>query len=696
MLRNLCRRRAALFSSVAVLGLLPAAPALAESAATNVGEVVVTAQRATTATKTDTALVETPQAISVITAAQIADRGALTMQEAFRYSAGVTSEAFGLDTRSDQPVVRGFYATQYLDGMRKHFGFSLIPRAEVHTLDRVELLRGPSSVLYGQGSTGGVVNMVSKRPTWDAGGEVEAQIGSWNRKQLQVDLQSPLGGDWAGRLVAVARDSGMQTREIPDDRFVLAPSLAWRPTEATTVTLLGLVQQDRTASSQQFLPVAATLRADAATPRVSDRTFLGEPAFDKLDTEQAGLTALVEHRFSNALSFSGGVRYIEAEAAFNEIFPDVYSNPDDPFIDAARRRVNRFAYAIESDARTFTTDNHLRFEAATGPLAHTLLVGVDYLNYRETQRSGFGPVADIDIYAPVYGNFVAPELLPLGTLRQEQIGVYLQNQIRIANRASLVLGARRDRAKSRAGSDPAQVDKATTYRAGLIVDVGYGLSPYASYAESFLPVGGLDFSGNAFRPQRGKQYEAGVKWAPAARTLVTLTGFKIVETNRPTNDPANVLNTVQTGEVESEGFELEGSVDLPGNLYVTGAYSYVKAEVTESGFAPEVGVQLSDTPKHQASVWGVKTWPLSEDAALRTGLGVRYVGKTLSTGFAGSIVTPSYTLADALVALDWRAWTASVSATNLFDKSYYAPCRSFGDCFTGNRRNLIATLARRF
>lgn len=256
-----------------------------------------------------------------------------------------------------------------------------------------------------------------------------------------------------------------------------------------------------------------------------------------------------------------------------------------------------------------------------------------------------------------------------------------------------MLGARRDRAESRTGDDEKQID---TWRAGLIVDVAFGLSPYVSYMESFLPVGGLDLFGAAFKPQRGKQYEGGVKWAPRPGTLLTASAFKITETNRPTNDPDNVLNTVQTGEVESRGFELEGAVDLPGEVYVTAAYSYVKAEVTESGFPEEIGVQLSATPKHQASAWGVKTWRLSDEVSLRTGLGVRYVGETLSTGVAGAIRTPSYTLADALVAADWQTWSLSLNVTNLFDKRYYSPCRAFGDCFTGNRQNVIATVGYRF
>jgi iron complex outermembrane receptor protein len=186
------RRRLILLAAASSVSLGSAA----QAQETQVGELLVTATRATTATKTDTALIETPQAISVVTAAQIADRGALTMQETLRYSAGVTAEAFGLDTRQDQPVVRGFYSTQYKDGMRTLFGYSLVPRNEVFTLDRVELLRGPSSMLYGAGATGGVVNVVSKRPLFEAGGEVAAQYGSFNRKQFQIDVTGPLS-PWA-------------------------------------------------------------------------------------------------------------------------------------------------------------------------------------------------------------------------------------------------------------------------------------------------------------------------------------------------------------------------------------------------------------------------------------------------------------------------------------------------------------------
>jgi iron complex outermembrane receptor protein len=677
------------------VGLLVAATAGAQSSSPDgLESVTVTATRATAATKTDTPLIETPQAISVITAAQFIDRSALTMQETLRYSAGVTSEAYGLDTRSDQPLVRGFSSVQYLDGMTKLFGYSLIPRADVYTLERIELLRGPSSALYGKGSAGGVTNMVSKRPLFERRSEIGLQFGSHDRQQAQFDFTGPLSDTLAARVVGVARDSGMQTDRIQDDRLLLAPSLRWQATDRTEVTLLTLYQDDATASSQQFLPVAATLHASPGR-RIEDSTFLGEPNFDKLDTRQALATLLVKHRFSDALELNSSFRYLDARAAFNEIYPDVYTNPADPFIDADDRWVNRYAYSIRSRTRFFTSDNNVQYSLTTGPFEHRLLAGVDYQSFRERSNSGSGLVAPIDIYDPVYGNFTAPELGPTSTLDQYHVGLYFQDQIRY-ERMNLVLGARRDRARSKVDSGEPQVDYATTFRAGLIVDVGHGFSPYVSYSESFLPTVGLDFYGRAFIPERGRQYEAGIKWQPMPGALVTLNGFRLTEKNRQTNDPDNVLNVIQTGEVRSQGAELEAAFELADDFLLTAAASYVDAEVTRSTFEPEIGVQLSDVPKEQGSLWAVKRFPLTNDLSLRVGGGVRYVGSTLSTGVTGSIRTPSYTLTDALIGLDAGSWSLSATATNLFDKSYYAPCRAFGDCFTGNRRSILGTMTYRF
>ncbi|WP_129792849.1 TonB-dependent siderophore receptor [Sphingosinicella sp. CPCC 101087] len=663
-------------------------------------EIFVTAS-AVTATKTETPLIETPQAISVVPSELFLERGARNVQETLRYSAGVTAEAYGLDSRGDTSSVRGLSPVEYLDGMRRLFNYSVLPRVAVETLDRVEILRGPASVLYGQGANGGIVNMVSKRPQHGVpSGEVAVQYGSFDRLQGQVDLTGSLdaAGTLAGRLVAVVRDAETQTDFVKDDRVVLAPSLSWRPGPDTSIVLIGTYQRDRGASTQQFLPIVATILAEEGW-RLDTSTFLGDPEQDRLRATQYVGTLLAEHRFSDAATLRTSLRYLDGESFFQEIYPDTYANPLDPFIDADDRVVNRFIYGSRADIRTFTSDTNLELRFATGPFEHLLLAGIDYSDYRQRSQSGSGVTTPIDIYDPVSTGVTPVPLVDDPNQRNSQLGFYVQDQIRYADRVSLVVGARRDRARSKTEGLDAQIDEATTFRAGLIGELGGGLAPYVSYSEAFLPVAGLDFGGVAFEPQRGRQYEAGLKWQPRRTVLVTLSAYDIEETNRPINDPENPVNVIQTGRVKSRGFEIEGSYILPGDLTLTAAYSYNEATVEESSYPEEIGEQLNDTPRHLASAWVAKTFALTAETSLRLGGGVRHVGPTRSIGVFGAptVRTPGYTLADALVELDYRErWRLSVSATNLFDKDYYAPCRSFGDCFTGNGRSVIATLGYRF
>lgn len=677
--------------------LLLAVPALhAQDAdeAQTLESVQVTAVRAVTATKTDTPLTAAPQAVSVVPAALYADRGALNVQETLRYTAGVTAEAYGLDTRGDAITVRGLDPVLYQDGMRKVFNYSPLPRTDVNTLERIEVLRGPSSVLYGQGASGGIVNSISKRPQFNRAGRATLQYGSYNRKQGTLDLTGPLGTSdhLAGRVTAVLRKSGMQTEQLDDDRVLLQPSIIWQPTDRTQVTFIGLVQRDHTGSSLQFLPRVATLQGHGAR-RVGLSTFLGDAGQDKLNARQASATVLIEHQASDAVTLRSNTRYLGASTVFQQIYPDVYSNPDDPFIDADKRLLNRTAYGIEASIHTLTTDNSAQFDFDTGAFEHRFLVGVDYTDFRQRSLSANGQVSPIDLYNPVSTGVVFPAFVRDPAQRNTQLGVYAQDQIRYADRVSLVVGARHDRARSSTSGAKREQDEATTIRVGLIGEVAPSWSPYISYSESFLPVAGLDFHGHAFTPVRGSQYEAGLKWQPVREALVTANVYRITERNRPTNDPDNLLNVIQTGEIRSRGVELEGSYALPDDFVATAAYSINDAEVTRSTFAPEVGRQLSDTPRHQASLWLEKDLAAGGDAHWRLGLGVRHVGSTRSIGDTGTLRTPGYTLADALVSYERRAWSLSVNVTNLFDKQYFAPCRIFGDCFTGNGRNVIGTLA---
>jgi len=681
----------------------------AQENATEVQDIVVTAERAITATKSDTPLIETPQAISVVSDDLFRARGALNLQETLRYSAGVTGEAYGLDTRNDATVIRGLPPVQFLDGMRNLYTFAPFARTAVDALSRVEVLRGPSSVLYGQASNGGIINSVSKVPEFETAGSMRLEYGSWDRKQAVIDVTGPLDSSrtLAARVIGVVRDANQQTRLIDDNRVLVQPSLAWRPGPDTQITLLGRFQRDRSASSQQFLPVVSTIFAPNESRRLSNRTFLGDKDYDTLRQRTASATLIVDHRVSDLLSLSGRARYIDAKATFRQLYPDVYARPTNPFIDGSAeigRIVNRIAYQTQAHGKIFTSDVNARLEFDTGPFSHQLLTGIDYTNYFEQTLSvsansanpGSG-ITPIDVYAPRSAGVRRLPYARLPEQRNTQLGLYVQDQIRYADRLTLVAGARHDRARSKTEGVDAVVDTAWTFKLGAIGELGYGLSPYISYSEAFQPVSGINpRTGKAYVPTRGRQYEGGVKWQPRRGVLVTAAYYDVIERNRPTNDPADPINVFQTGEVTSKGFELEGAFQLPGDFQLTTAYTFNNARVSQSLYTYEEGERVNDVPRHMASAWGMKGFRLNDAAVLRVGAGVRYIGNTRSTGATSATVTPSYTLVDALVSLDWDRWTASVNATNLFDKTYFSACRTFGDCFIGNRRYVVASLGYRF
>jgi iron complex outermembrane receptor protein len=215
------------------------------------------ATRSATATKTDTLLNETAQSITVVPRDQIVDQGATSLQEALGYAAGVRSDAYGLDSRSDSVRVRGTDADVYLDGLRQAFDYyTSTTRPDPYLLERIEVLRGPAAMTYGQGSTGGIINMVSKRPLAETQREVGVQFGNHGRKQVQMDLTGPIteDGQWLYRLVALGRDADTQVHHVPDDRALVAPSLTWKPSAATTFTLQALYQKDKSGSTAQFMP----------------------------------------------------------------------------------------------------------------------------------------------------------------------------------------------------------------------------------------------------------------------------------------------------------------------------------------------------------------------------------------------------------------------------------------------------------
>ncbi len=691
-------------AALAVACLVPpvlAPPALAAAAsepqAQDLDRITVVAQKAAVATKTDTELDQIPQAVSVIDAGLARARGADTLQDALRYTAGVTAEPYGLDPRADGFFVRGLDAQQTQDGFRRLYNYSPVPRLDVYAIDRIEVLRGPASVLYGQGTTGGLVNAVSKRPSLRDAAEMSVRLGSFDHAEVRMDLAGGLNANdtLAGRLVTVARDAELPTRGLPDNRLLVAPSLTWFIGDATRLTWLGQFQRDDTASAQQFLPYAAVkgLRGE----KLDDvRLYIGDRRHDGLDARQNTNTLLFEHDFAQRWSLSAKLRDSHARTDFVQIYADSFGDPTDPFVPGAPgRTVNRLYYGVAPRMRSQQADVGLQGALRTGAVEHALLFGVDYARFRQHSRSAYGTITPIDLDDPVSAGVVAPGYFDEPDQRARQLGFYAQDQMRIGERLTWVVGGRHDKVDVETEGSPATRLSQTTWRTGLVYEVAPGVSPYLSYSESFTPVTGVDFYGDPFEPLRGDQVEAGVKWMPSRNFALSVAAFRMEEQNRLTNDPENVSNTIQTGRVRSQGGELEMLYSGADGWTVTGAASFTDVEVLESSFGYEQGRQLNDVPRRLASLWVDRRIALGA-GALSLGAGARHVGSTTSHGATTTIHSSDYTLFDLRAEYAQGPYFARLNVNNVADRQVFAPCRALGDCFTGMPRTVLAEFGLRY
>ena len=683
--------------------------AAADAPRTDEDSIVVTA--ATTGSKTDTALVELPQPIKVITSEQYLSQGAISISDTVKYAAGVLANPYGRDTRVDGFNVRGLDALQFRDGMRDIFSYYASITSDPYNVSRVEILRGPASVLFGQGSIGGLVNLVSKTPDFTTRGELNLVYGSYDRKEAMGDVNVALADNLAVRFVGRVRDADTYVDHVPDDRVMFAPSIRWQPTPDTDIVLTGLYQEDDTGSTSQFLPIVGTFYPNAANPtgKLGQYTFVGKPGWDRYAGRLLQGGGSVTHKFSDNVKLSLKARYIDSDLEYNTHYADSYSNPGDPFLPYASygtygRTIGLYADSSDARMNVFSTDNNVQFNFNTGAnIEHKLLVGIDYswskvgkryaatpgITYDADGNPNFDAIEKIDLYNIDYDALRTYDPTgPFSKEVQKQLGVYVQDQIRFYDRVSVVLGARRDRVTGSSG----QKDNATTFRAGIIGEIGAGISPFFSYTESFLPVAGSiqDIDGepiSPYRPQTGTQYEAGVKWQPGSNTLVTATIFKIKEKNRVLYGAGS--STSQSGVLNTKGFEIEASHTLPGNFELLANYGYSKLK-------SETNTSLDYMPRHTASLWSTKTFGLADEAQLRLGGGVVYSGKSVSTSSLWSIVTPSRTTVDALAEITWQDWRFALNATNLLNKKFYASCLARGDCFMGAPRNVMGTVGFRF
>lgn len=681
-------------AAVSAATTLPAVTVTGAQATVHVPAEDYVANRAAAGTKTDTPIMETPQSISVITGQQIEDQGAQTLQDVLRYSAGVRSDAYGLDSRGDWSFVRGIEPTQYQDGMRVFFDFFSNVRPETYAIERVEVLRGPGSALFGQGSTGGTVNVVSKRPQAEAYREINVQLGNYDRRQIGVDLAGPVteSGDWLYRFIGVGRDSETQVDFTESDRWLLAPSLTWQPTDLTNLTLLVNIQRDTGTATTAFPPWSGTLLPNP-NGEIGTERFTSEPGFDRFDNTQDAAGWQFEHAFDAMWTVRQNVRYSHSTVDYRTLYPDVFSNPQNPFVDAAQREVFRFGYIREQQDDAWTLDNQVQADWDWGYTRHTVLVGLDYSHDRIQRRQGFSfDTNPFDLFDPVYGNFTAPVALHDPDTSIQQVGAYFQDQIMLGRKWILSGGFRHDWTETDVDGGTRSEDSALTGRVGLVHLFDNGLAPFVGYSQSFTPITFTDIFNQPYQPIRGEQVEAGLRYQPpGSNSLYTAALYDITEQNRLSPDPNNPFNEIQLGEANIWGIELDAHANVTRNVDIIANYAYTHAR-TSDGVSS--GRYIAEVPAHVASGWLRYSFDAGLLRGLSVGGGVRYVGE--SHDELGLLDVPSVTLLDAMVAYETGRWRVALNGTNITDETYIASCLSRGDCWYGARATVAGSVTYSF
>lgn len=667
------------------------------------------ARRSASATKTDTPLIETPQSVTVVTRDQMDDQGVQSVSQALRYSASVLGETRLSTGRYDSVFIRGFGGAgsgagfvNNLDGLRLLRGYNfLVPTIEPWGLERVEVLRGPASVVFGQVKPGGLINMISKRPRDVAHGEVQLQVGSFERRQLAFDFGGPVTPDKTVlyRIVGLGRAADTQVDFTKEERLYIAPSVTFQPNAATSLTVLASFQRDPETGFYGFMPSVGTVLPNR-NGRIRSNLFPGEPSYEGYSRNHLTAGYAFEHRFNDVFSFRQNVRYSDLESRNRTVA--VAS------LGADQRTATRRVTASNEKATTFGIDNQLQADFRTGPLTHRVLFGVDGYWSDSTAFTGAGgTVQPLNLFNPVYGRlpFAVPGV-PGVKNESQHYGIYLQDEIKI-DRLSIVLGGRFDHAMSRTrnltnGALTKQDDFANTGRVALMYNFDNGFAPYASYSTSFDPQTGATFAQTPFKPTEGEQYEVGFKYQPpGSNAFLQAALYELTQTNVPTADPRNPGFQIQTGEVRARGVEVEARATVFDNLDLVAAYAYTDAEVTKSTGA-DFGKRPTVVPRHMASLWAHYTFKTGLFSGLGLGAGVRYVGK--GAGDAGNtFFTDDYALVDAAISYDlgaanaaMKGWKVQVNAQNLFDKEYVAGCYGTVQCSFGLRRTVLATLSYRW
>lgn len=655
-------------------------------------------------TKTSTPLSETPRSVSVVTAQRMKDQKSQTLTDVLGYVPGIFAPPFaaGDSLAGDLFFIRGFNATDYgygllRDGLRVQ-GNRYDTSTEPYGLERVEIFRGPSSLLYGENAPGGLVNLVSKRPTAAPQGEVQLSYGSHNRRQLGVDVSGPLtdAGNILGRVVMLGRNADTQTDHVPDDRIYIAPSLTLNFDDYNTLTLLANYQKDHT-NMELGLPAAGTLLTNP-NGKLSKDTLLGDPDWNTFERETWSTGYEFTHSFNDDWQFRQNSRYMQSRITRHETWPGNLNNA------GFGTRLNMTAYDRFNKSMVYSLDNQLEGKFQVGGLENTLLFGGSFDRTSFNQDWDAGSAGTINIYNPIYLRDPLTPIAVQNTLLEQQMkGVYAQLQSKYDHWLFL-LGGRQDwvdsdfRDKVAKSSNISSEDKKFTYQGGVMYQFDNGLTPYVSYSTAFVPVQQISNAGAPLNPITSSQYEVGLKYEPIGWDTAFTASVYDLRKQDDTYFDATTSSYRQVGESRSKGVELELNSNLTPNLNVTAAYTYTDARITKDAATSLVkDHQMTGVPRNQASVWTQYRFLEGNLKGLHVGGGVRYFDSAFAytaPTLYGKLDAGDVTLVDAAIGYQIdRHWTVDLNAKNLFDKEYVSGCNDAGRCYWGETRTLLGSVS---
>ncbi len=669
-------------------------------------EIVVTGRNfvvadATSATKSDAPILSTPQAISVVDSDFIDTLNLRTVAEALNYTSGVRSQAFGSATSIDYYQLRGFANSNFFkDGLVLYnSGAFLSWTTPAEGIERLEVLKGPSSVLYGSGSAGGLVNIVSKAPNLRTIANIEAGADEYGSLYGSADLGSAISDTLAIRVNALVRRGDTQVELAQDNRTYGSVALGWTPASDTSLTLRGSYARDRSQRPTGFVPYAGFVTPLADGRKIPIDLFVSDPSVDRYDRDQYELGYTFETRLGENLRFVSNGRYAEIDLTYAGLFGQFTGNP---VLTGGRYYLNRGNSRQDAWLDNITIDNHLSGTIATGALTHDVTAGIDYSFSRTASTQRLGTAPRLDIFAPAY-NVGLPALGAPSTTRQklDQTGVYVQDRITFGGLVAL-LSARHDwigiTGISPAGTVTRGEPDKTTYRAGLSYVTPIGLAPYVSYATSFTPVIGAEAAtGQYYRPETGESWEAGIKYEAkgfpmiASASLFSIERDGILVSNPLAGFPTNQS---QLGLVRSRGGEIEVQARPVPTLNITAALTVFRIE-NRSGLPATIGKTPTTTPEFSASAFIDYTLPAGSFLpGFGLGGGVRHVGRSWADT-ANTLAVPSATVFDAAIHYDLGAFRLAGNVSNLFDKKYVGACPTAGTCYAANLRRATISLAYR-